>query len=684
MGSIVRWMVALSAVLVAMTASAQRSLVVAGGVYYDRGALATRTNFAPLPGVTVKLYRDSGNRTPASTDTLVATAATDASGVYVFTLDRAGEYWVAVDSRSISPMGSWAEQTFGPAGALCVQPDGSFRTNWFEGACFGGRSLASDDASLLETSEHLALVTLREPATRVDFGFSFDVVTSVEDGEAIQGSLRQFIVNSNLVTGPNHMRFVPLVRADERRSTTFVQPPRWWTIALQSPLPPLEDDETVIDGTAYNFLSPSSVMDIHPGRIGEAPTVQSDETLVPRLEKPELEILLSASGGIVCKARCGVRAVALHGARRAVAAQSDLRIEHVLIGASPDGLPADASGEIGVEITEGTAVLRHVLVTQQTRAGVFAASGARIAADYLDVTASGTFGDPDAGAAIVLLSEGSSLRSSSITANRGAGLLLGSLDGNSPANANTIDGNLISGNRAGVVLGPGSSRNVITRNDLMWNQLGGVTIAEHDNLPPRENRLSANRYNENGLRPIVLDLGVERPNDLARAIERCERVAALPNGGIAPPRLTSIRLVGRGEQAGVVLEGVACPGEIVELYQSFVTSGIRERVAEMPKIRGDGGAEETLGSQERVLALPSIGEFNYLGAAHAGSDGRFEATYPVPVISRTSGQRDTIEETNVWASEVLRSAETSVRAYSAIAIDASGNTSEMSVRRRVD
>jgi parallel beta-helix repeat protein len=683
MGSITRWMVALSAALVAMAASAERSLVVAGGVYYDRGALASRTNFAPLPGVTVKLYRDGGERTPDATDTLVATTATDASGIYVFTLDRLGDYWVAIDSRSISPKGSWAEQTFGPAGGLCVQPDGSFRVNRFEGACFGGRSLASDDASRLETSEHLALLTLREPAKRVDFGFSFDVVTSVEDGEATQGSLRQFIVNSNLAPGPNHMRFIPLARAEERRETTLVQPPRWWRIALRSPLPALEDDETVIDGTAYNFLAPSSVMNIHPGRIGEAPTVQPDHTLVPRLEKPELEIVLDGSDGIVCKARCGVRSVALHGARRAVIARADIRIEHVLIGAGPDGLSADAGGETGVEVAEGVAVLRHVLVTQQTRVGILVNSGARIAAEYLDITGSGSHDDANAGAAIVLLSDGSSLRSSSLTSNRGAGLLLGSIDGRWPANANAIDGNLISSNRAGIVLGPGSSRNVISRNDLMWNQLGGVTIVEHNDLPPRENRLSANRYNENGLRPIVLDLGTERPDELARVIDRCERVPALPNSGIAPPRLTSIRLVGRGEEASVVLEGVACPGEIVELYQSFVTAAVRERVAEMPRIRRGRGEEETMRNQERVLALPSIGEFNYLGAAHAGVDGRFEATYPVPVVARSRGSRDTIEETHVWASEVLRSGDAG-RAYSGIAIDASGNTSEMSVRRRVD
>jgi hypothetical protein len=46
--------------------------------------------------------------------------------------------------------------------------------------------------------------------------------------------------------------------------------------------------------------------------------------------------------------------------------------------------------------------------------------------------------------------------------------------------------------------------------------------------------------------------------------------------------------------------------------------------------------------------------------------------------------RDLDDETSVWASEVLHGAAPADRAFSAIAIDAAGNTSEMSVRRQVD
>src|SRR5690242_2430236 len=104
---------------------------ISGTIYLDPPALAVRADFVPT-SATVKLYRDDGAQ--------VATTAA-AGGHYQFNVPS-GTYWVAVDSRSIGAK-VWAEQTFGPAGAVCAQNDGTTRTNFFEGACAGGRSLKS-------------------------------------------------------------------------------------------------------------------------------------------------------------------------------------------------------------------------------------------------------------------------------------------------------------------------------------------------------------------------------------------------------------------------------------------------------------------------------------------------------------------------------------------------------------
>lgn len=656
-------------------------LVIGGGVFEDRPALAVRTNFTAVPNVTVRLYRDGSA-------SAVATTKTTAGGMYVFDQLAPGDYWVAVDSKTIGhTRDAWAEQTFGPAGALCAGPGGVSRPIWFEGACFSGRTAnGSDDASTLATSEHVAKIALRESATGVDFAFSFDTVTGTGDGERVQGSLRQYIVNANAIPGPNRMRFVPVERAPERGDTPMGVPPRWWTIHLTTPLPHLTDAGTVIDGTAYHFVSPASVADVHPGRHGELPTLKTDDRVLPRLEKPELEVTLTGAEGLVCAAPCAVRGVALLGAPTSVIARADAVLAHVLIGAAPDATPAATFGSVGLQVESGTTTARHLLVTAQTRAGILVAQGAKLDGERLEVT---RCGDPAAGGAIVLLSDGSSVRASTIASNSGAGILVGSSDGSAPASANTIDGCTISGNQAGVIFGPGSSRNVVTRSDILWNRLGGVTNTPFEDAAaaPRENRVSANRFNENGLRPIVHNLGAMHPGELARGGGTCERVAGVPNDGIAAPQLTSVSLTREDSGARVVLRGRACPGQVVELYQSYVTTGAREQErAGLPQIRTDRNeAPETITTAERVLALPSIGEFNYLGTTSTAADGTFEATFPLPILTRMNERSPvTADETNVWAREVLPGADPDERAFSALAIDAAGNTSEMSVRKQVD
>ena len=671
----------LLAIAVAVPALAHaQTLLIGGGVYEDRPALAMRTSFLPLGGVTVKLYRDGGDRAPSADDAMIATTATKKDGLYAFRVNQTGNYWVSVDSKTIHAS-AWPEQTFGPAGSLCARPDGTSVTTHVEGACFGGRTFNSDEASALATAEHVAAVTLGSPLANVDFAFSFEAVTTTADGDRVQGSLRQFLNNANAVPGPNRMRFVPLPPAPEQRETIVGTDPRWWTITHGSPLPALSDADTVLDGTAYNFVVPSSIANIHPGRIGEAYTMQTEDLASSRQQKPELELVLTGSEGIVCTARCGIKAIAVRGTPVAVIMRADARIEHVMIGSSPEAAPSATRGVVGLQIERGLTVARHVLVTAQSNAGVAVGPDGRLDAEHLDVS---RCGEPLRGAGIVLLSSGSSIRTSNVSANPGAGIVIGAIDGTRAVSGNVIDGTTISNNQAGVILSPGASRNVITRNDIMWNRLGGVTIAPFEKAPPTENRLSANRYDENGLRPIVLNLTTENPNQLARA-GTCERVAGAANMGVSAPLIRSAVLTGKEGDARVTIRGRACPGQVVEIYQSFVTSSVREQAMDMPRIRESQDPEgESVTTQSRPLALPSIGEFNYLGATTTLADGTFEVTFPFPIVKPTEDPIVRERELDIWAREVLRGADPTERAFSAIAIDPAGNTSEMSVRRQVE
>jgi hypothetical protein len=662
--------------LAALPAGAQQRLVIAGGVYDDRPALALRASFVPLSGVAVHVYRVGAE------GTRVASTRTGPDGLYSFAVNRGGDYWVAVDSRSIGSGGVWYEQTFGTAGAQCAQPGGPVRTNASEGACFGGRSAAMDDASALATSEHVTRVTLAEVAPRVDFAFSANVVTNAADGDRIQGSLRQFLTNANALAGPNAMRFVPVTRAPETRDTVLGVNPRWWTITLNSPLPALTDGGTSVDGAAYNVLVPSSLEHPHPGRFGEAATIRPAPA-APRIEKPDLEIVAGGETAIVCEKICAVRHVALHGAANAITLRGGGGLEHLVIGAAPDGTPPAQPGRTAITIEGGDTVALQVAVTSQSQAGIIVGPGARLDGAHLDVARCGT---AQAGAGIVILSRGSSIRSSSVSANPGAGIVLGSLDGATPATGNTIDASVISSNQAGVIIGPGSSRNVIARNDITWNRLGGITVVPYGSNVPRENRVTANRFDENGSRPIVLDLEVSDPNALARGGTRCESVPARANAGVLPPNITAVDLDVTDDVARVSVRGTACPGQVVEIYQSYVTAGVvEEDRSDLPLVRSEKtAARESIANQEREMGLPSIGEFNYLGAATTDASGAFAAEFTLPLSNARLNPDTPNDELDLWAEEVLDPADPNQRAFSATATDPAGNTSEMSVRRRAE
>src|SRR5581483_10120196 len=653
---------------------AEGSSTISGTIYLDPPALAVRGQFVPASAV-VKLYREDG--------TAVAATSAASDGHYRFTQVPAGTYWVAVDSKSIRGTAAatahvWAEQTFGPPGAVCAQTNGSTRTNFFEGSCVCGRSLGSDDGSAFGISEHVARVT--SGASDVDFAFSFNIVTSIEDSTAapIQGSLRQFIENANSISGPNAMRFVPLTRAVQAQQAPGLGlPQRWWTMTLKGALPVITDAGTTIDGEAHNILSTASVIDVNEGRIEEPAYLRlGDRQNDPREEKPELEIVAAGNEGFVCDAACEVRGLAIHGVPNAIVTRADARIEQVVVGAHADIEDGPRAGNVGVQVERGTTAMRFVYIVQQQTAGVaVAASGARVEADYLQIMRCGA---PASGAGIVVLSDGSTIRHSRISANYGAGVVVGSPEGTQTANGNVIEDSIISNNLAGIVLTPGSSRNTFARNQITWNRVGGVTASPYGANPPQSNRISANIYDENGGRPIALN-AEEKRDILATATGTCGRIDTIANHGINAP------VVARAERSNdkqtVTIMGKGCPGQTIELYRSYVTSDIRKAKDNSRLIRKTKTGETITIDQQQLDSYPSIGEFNYVATTVVDADGSFAVTVPIETVVRT-GRAATSDDVIITNEEALRGNETD-RAYSAIAIDAEGNTSEMSERRRV-
>ena len=180
---------------------------ISGTVYddVDGDANVAEGGTLAFANATVRLY-DSGS-------VLLATTTTDAAGLYAFTGLGNGTYYVAVDSKTLAAPGYnggfgagdvWAEQTYG---------DDSTTVPLDLAARYGGRNAAvSDNAAAFATSEHLAraVVAGGTSVNGVDYGFSFSAIVNTrgdntdDDGAANrtqQGSLRQFILNSNAISG---------------------------------------------------------------------------------------------------------------------------------------------------------------------------------------------------------------------------------------------------------------------------------------------------------------------------------------------------------------------------------------------------------------------------------------------------------------------------------------------------
>src|SRR5436853_4876094 len=114
------------AVAASLLALPMTAATITGFVFDDTRALANRADFTPLSGVTIHVYRDGGDATAdGKDDTAAGDAVTATNGAYSVTVPAAGLFWVAVDSHSIKPSPAWAEQTFGPIGALCADSSGA-------------------------------------------------------------------------------------------------------------------------------------------------------------------------------------------------------------------------------------------------------------------------------------------------------------------------------------------------------------------------------------------------------------------------------------------------------------------------------------------------------------------------------------------------------------------------------
>jgi hypothetical protein len=660
---------------------------IAGMIYEDLNADNDAGGLIPRPGVRMRLYRDGGDNVPGNDDPLVTTTVSDKTGAYDFHPATAGVYWVAADPATFTPAAgtvspgqtTQAEQTYGGAGALCLQLDGSILRRTGSGPCFAGRSTTADDPAHLAGARHVARVAFDGSVTGIDFGFSYNAVTSTADAPGA-GTLRQFVINANAIRGPNGMRFTPVTRAPNAK---------WWTIRLTSPLPSLTDAGTTLDGTAYSIVDPKFAIDTNREVLLQASRHIMTGKEMQGPERPELEVILTGDRGIDAVAPAAIRDMALGGARANVVARSSIAIDRTAIGIHPDGKQLRPAGEDGVVVESGAARLNGLYISSQRNLGLAIRPGATLTATKLFITRSGA---ENLGAAISLASSDAVISDSFIFENDAPAIIIGGNE-SGLAERNIIRGSAVSHNRAGIVLAENAVGTVIEENDIVWNSEGGVIINPGPRAPARLTRISRNHYNENGGVPIDLQHQTEKLH-LEPATCRTEGLA---NQGLGAPQVTSaeVQRISKTE-SHLIVEGKACPGAAIEIYQSFITGELREPIErerlprDLPSVR-EAVKRNNVESRDNaggnaVDIIPSVGEFNFAITVKTDAAGAFRAV--IPIIEEDYDNTPNKPRPNLGENAVemdVRDVFHGHRTYAvaAVAIDATGNTSEFSRRRIV-
>ena len=194
---------------------------ISGTVFEDPNATGTMTGAeAPPSAVTVYLYQDvNSTGIPASNDPLVQTVTTtltSGSQVYTFNNVTPGDYFVVVNSTTVTPSEGlnagagtpWATETYGPAGSVLYNGS-TYSFTSSSGAVFGGETPSTPDspggASPVGATSIADVVVSSSNITNENFGFSFSAITNTNN--ASQGSLAQFINNSNDLVGVQTSEF---------------------------------------------------------------------------------------------------------------------------------------------------------------------------------------------------------------------------------------------------------------------------------------------------------------------------------------------------------------------------------------------------------------------------------------------------------------------------------------------
>ncbi|EAR00632.1 beta strand repeat-containing protein [Maribacter sp. HTCC2170] len=524
-----------------------------------------------LPGTTVELYNNVG--------TLIDTQITDASGTYVFAGMINGTYSIRVVSSTV------ASSRPGGSGCGSCLPVQTFKTEYIASTLVerpnevGGADPSATDtgAGVLTGAQTIGAATItNEGVAGLDFGFNFNTI--VNTNESGQGSLEQFIVNSNEIgeTGLDieaNAIFDPVAGED---TSIFMIPPSgdplgrtpdtnyasgYFDIFISNgaQLTELTGSNTIIDGRTQTAYSGDS----NSGTIGSGGSVVGiSATVLPNYNLPEIQVRgdtkeVFRNDGTMNTIRS--LAVYLDDKTAIQVNDGSLNILENLIAVNALGVNT-GDMEYGVEIKDGEATISQ---------NYFSGSGE--AAILIDGGTSTTITNNH------FTNNGDSACKPSIEVKNGDGIVIQTnliensggfgVDAENVSTAITIDQNTVTtsgfmggGCLAGIILGDDDA--VVTGNIIHTNGGAGLELVNNSS----GNLISQNSFYANGT--SVPALGIDFDQDGVTLNDNGDSDNG-PNGGLNFPIITTAYISG----SNFVVKGWARPGATLEFFLTDVNEG---------------------------------------------------------------------------------------------------------------
>lgn len=335
-----------------------------------------------LINVTIELYDNTG--------TLVDTTISDSDGNYDFGGMADGTYSVRVVNQSVS-----SNRGGGSSCATCYAVQ-TFRTS-YDGTTLnqitdevGGADPSADDSAIgtLSGAQSVSSIVIANGGiANIDFGFNFNtIVNTNEDG---QGSLEQFIVNSNNLdetgldieangifdpaAGDDTSIFMipsaldPLGRtADSNFSSGYFD----IAISNGNPLTPITGNNTAIDGRTQTAYSGNT----NTGTVGAGGTaVGTSGTALPNYDRPEIQVY--RAGGDVLRVQATdvvVRSLSVYANNNSgiQITSGSATVSENLIGVDADGNSVGVNIDDGIEINGGETVVERNFISRNRRTGI--------------------------------------------------------------------------------------------------------------------------------------------------------------------------------------------------------------------------------------------------------------------------------------------------------------------------